>query len=204
MIKQAVMNRIRFGYVLADVWFASAENMMFIRHDVKKDFVMPVKTNRKIALSYDDRREGRYVRADTVVFKTDTPIEIFLGHVDFPMLLIKQVFADKDGSTGTLYLATSDTTMTYEQITTAYRKRRNVECYHKSLKQNVSLEKSPAKTVNTQTNHLFASLCGYVKLEMLKISGKSNHFALKAKIYISAIQSAFLELQKLNPLKITA
>ena len=204
MIKQAVMNRIRFGYVLADVWFASAENMMFIRHDVKKDFVMPVKTNRKIALSYDDKREGRYVRADTVVFKTDTPIEIFLEDVDFPMLLIKQVFANKDGSTGILYLATSDTTMTYEQITTTYRKRWNVECYHKSLKQNVSLEKSPAKTVNTQTNHLFASLCGYIKLEMLKISGKSNHFALKAKIYISAIQSAFSELQKLQPLKITA
>jgi len=39
---------------------------------------------------------------------------------------------------------------------------------------------------------------------MLKFSGKQNHFALKAKIYTSALRSAFSELQKLQPLKITA
>jgi hypothetical protein len=178
--------------------------MMFIRHDVKKDFVMPVKTNRKIALSYDDRRQGKYVRADTVVFRADTPIEIFSEDADFHKLLVKQVFANKDGSTGILYLVTGDTAMTYEQITTTYRKRRNAECYHKSLKQNVSSEKSPTKIINTQTNHFFASLCGYVRLEMLKFSGKLNHFALKAEIYISALHTAFAELQKLQPLKITA
>jgi len=50
MIKQAVINQIMFRYVLTDVWFASSENMMFIRHDLKKDFVMPVRTNRKIAM----------------------------------------------------------------------------------------------------------------------------------------------------------
>jgi hypothetical protein len=204
IIKQAALNRIAFRYVLTDVWFASAENMMFIKHEVKKDFVMPVKTNRRIALSHDNEKQGKYIRADETDFRTDTPTEIFLEDVDFPMLPVKQVFVNKDRSTGVLYLVTSDIALTYEQITEICRKRRNVECYHKSLRQNVSLEKSPAKTVNTQTNHLFASLCGYVKLEMLKISGKSDHFALKAKIYISAIQSAFLELQKLQPLKITA
>ena len=120
------------------------------------------------------------------------------------MLLIKQVFADKDGSTGTLYLVSSDTGMTYDQIITTYRKRWNVECYHKSLKQNVASEKSPAKVVNTQKNHFFASLCGYVRLEMLRFSGRLNHFALKAEIYINALRSAFSELQKLQPLKITA
>lgn len=204
MIKQAVINQIQFRYVLTDVWFASAENMMFIRHETGKDFVMPVKTNRKVALSYADRRHGKYVRADKVVFKTDSPIEIFLEDTDFPMLLVKQVFENKDGSTGVLYLVTGDIALTYEQITEIYRKRWNVECYHKSLKQNASLEKSPGKTVNTQKNHFFASLCGYVKLEMLKFSSTLNHFALKAKIYISALRSAFSELQKLQPLKITA
>lgn len=120
------------------------------------------------------------------------------------MLLIRQVFANKDGSEGILYLVTDDTALTYEHITAAYRKRWNVECYHKSLKQNASLEKSPGKIVNTQTNHFFASVCAYVKLEMIKFSSKLNHFALKAKIYISALHTAFAELQKLQPLKITA
>ena len=204
MIKQAVQNQIQFRHVLTDVWFASSENMMFIRHNMKKSFVMPVKANRNIALSDADRRQGRYVRADKVMFGTDTPIKIFPEKVDFPLLLVRQVFANKDGSEGILYLVTDDTALTYEQITAAYRKRWNVECYHKSLKQNASLEKSPGKIVNTQTNHFFASVCAYVKLEMLKFSSKLNHFALRSEICISALHAAFTELQKLQPLKITA
>jgi len=54
----------------------------------------------------------------------------------------------------------SDMSLTGDGMTTLYRKRWNVEPYHKSLKQNASLEKSPTQTVTTQTNHLFASsLC---------------------------------------------
>jgi hypothetical protein len=41
----------------------------YLRHDIKKDSVMPVKTDRKIAMgkdevlrTYDDRRNGRYVQ----------------------------------------------------------------------------------------------------------------------------------------------
>jgi len=65
------------------------------------------------------------------------------------MLLVKQVFVNKDGSTGILYLVSSDIGMTYKQIIEIYRKRWNVECYHKSLKQNVSLEKFGPPNVAT-------------------------------------------------------
>jgi len=120
------------------------------------------------------------------------------------MFLIKQVFADKDGSTGTPYPVSSDTGMTYDQITATRRRRWNAECYHESLRQNVASEKSPAKVVSTQKNHFSASLCGYVRPEMPGFSGRLNHSALKAEIYINALRSAFSELQKLQPLKITA
>ncbi len=42
------------------------------------------------------------------------------------------------------------------------------------------------------------------KLEMLKVSKNLNHFALKAKIYVNALQSAYAELQKLQPMKLSA
>jgi len=80
----------------------------------------------------------------------------------------------------------------------------HIEVYHKSLKQNASLEKSPTRPPTTQRNHLFASLCAYVKLESLKIKTGLNHFALKSKIYLSALQTAFAELGKLNPRSLTA
>jgi hypothetical protein len=55
----------------------------------------------------------------------------------------------------------------------------------------------------TRRNHLFASLCAYVKLESLKIKTGLNHFALKSKIYLCALQTAFAELGKLNPRSLT-
>src|SRR5262245_40221283 len=75
----------------------------------------------------------------------------------------------------------------------------HIECSHKSLKQNVSLEKSPTQTETTQTNHFFAALCGLIKLEMLKVDTKLNHFALKSKLYINALHSAFSTLRELSP-----
>jgi len=85
-----------------------------------------------------------------------------------------------------------------------YRKRWNVEPFHKSLKQNASLEKSPTQTVRTQTNHLFASFCGYIKLELLKQSTRLNHFALKSRLYLSALRSAFDQLRQLHSVRLAA
>ena len=86
-------------------------------------------------------------------------VHIWLEAVDFPLLLVKQVFVYEDGSTGVLYLVTSETALTYDLLTTLHRKRWPVEPYHKSLKQNASLEKSPTRTETRQQHHIFASLC---------------------------------------------
>ena len=134
------------------------------------------------------------------------PVTVYLEGVAFALLLLKQVFTNEDGSTGihAKRLVTSDTTLDGNGIAAIYQKRWNVEPYHKSLKQNASLEKSPTQTVTTQTNHFFAALCGYIKLELLKGDTKLNHFALKSKLYLRAIQSAFAALRQLNPVQLAA
>ena len=204
LLKQALRNQVLFKYVLNDVWFASADNMMFVKHALKKHFVMPLKSNRKVALSLADKRHGRFVPVDTLELKENAVQKIYLEGVDFSLLLIKQVFGNEDGSTGIQYLVTSDTTLTRDEIISIYHKRWNIEPYHKSLKQNAALEKSPTQTVATQTNHFFAALCGYIKLELLKSSTNLNHFALKSKLYFSAIQSAYQRLNLLQPVRLAA
>jgi len=204
LLEQATKNQIPFRYVLNDVWYASAENMMFVKHTLQQEFVMPLKSNRKVALSLEDKRQGRYVQVETLELKPNATTIVYLEGVDFPVLLVKQIFVNEDNSTGILYLVTSDTTLSYEDVTTIYQKRWNVEPYHKSLKQNASLEKSPTQTVASQTNHFFAALCAFIKLEMLKSKTNLNHFALKTKLYTSALQVAFSALRELQPVQITA
>lgn len=58
MLKHVCHNQIPFCYVINDLWFASAENMRFVKLDLKKEFIMALKSNRKVALSADDKAMG--------------------------------------------------------------------------------------------------------------------------------------------------
>ncbi len=204
LINHAIKNELPFRFVLFDAWFASAENMRFLKTEQQRDFICPLKSNRKVALSLSNKLRGRFQAVETLPPEQDATTEIYLEGVEFPLILIKQIFTNEDGSTGVLYLVSSDTTITYDQITTSYQRRWQVECFHKSLKQNVSLSKSPTQTERTQQNHLFAALCGFAKLEMLKVETKLNHFALKSKLYLKALRSAYSTLQQLNPIQLAA
>jgi hypothetical protein len=201
LLKQAVSNLIPFRFVLFDVWFASAETLVFIKQQQKHDFICPLKTNRKVALSVADKHQGRYLRVDTLELEAHASRIVYLEGVDFPLLLVKQVFTNEDGSVGIRSLVSSDTTLSFDDLTTTYHKRWQVEWYHKSLKQNVSLAKSPTQTITTQTNHFFAALCGFIKLERLKMRTKLNHFALKSKLYLNALRSSFSTLRTLTPVQ---
>ena len=198
MLKVCAKNNIKFKYVLNDVWYASSENMMLVKEELKKDFIMPIKTNRKIALSKQEKLSGKYVTVSKHELKENTEEKIYLEGVSFELLLIKQVFKNADGTKGVLYLVSSDLTKTNEQITSIYHKRWKVEEYHKSLKQHVSLCKSPTKRVRTQSNHIFSSIYAFFRLEYLSIKSKLNPTALRTKLYISASRAAFDELKQMK------
>ena len=198
MLKVCVDNRILFTYVLADSWFSSSENGCYVKLDLKRAFIFPLKENRKVALSEEDKQKGRFVRLDALEIKPFTVREVYLKEVPFPLLLCKQVFTNEDGTSGVLYLVSSDTTLTSDQMQTYHKRRWKVEEYHKSLKQNASLAKSPTRTETTQTNHLFASLLAFVKLEGLKSTTSKNHYTLKTKLYVNVLKSALAELQRLK------
>jgi len=84
----AVHNQVKFRYVLNDLWFASADNMKYVKTTLKKDFIMPLKSNRKVALSENGNRSGRYAAVGTLDLPENTTGEVWLETVPFPVLLI--------------------------------------------------------------------------------------------------------------------
>jgi len=110
--------------------------------------------------------------------------------------LVRQVFKSKDASSARLHLVCSDLTCDYDAITTSYKKRWQVEVFHKSLKSNGNLVTSPTQTVRTQSNHGFMSIYAVFKLECLSIKARINPFALRLKLLINASRSAYAELQQ--------
>lgn len=196
LLYNAVKNEIKFKHVLTDSWFASVENMGYIKVKLNKHLVMPLKNNRKVALSEDDQKAGKFVKIKDL--DLEKGITVWLEYLPFPVRLVRVVFKNEDESVGVLYLATSDLELTDNHVSTIYQKRWSVETYHKSLKCNASLAKSPAKTPRTQANHLFAAICAFIKLEKVSIPIAKNHFSIKDQIYIRSLKTALIELNKIT------
>jgi hypothetical protein len=196
MLAQTMTNRVKFDYILADNWFGAKKNMEFIHYDMKKKFIIGIKANRLIALSEEERKKGQYQNLNALPLKDGDKRIVWLKDISFPVALIKKIFKNEDGSTGVLYLVTNDLESSADRIYEVYQKRWRIEEYHKSIKQNASLEKSPTKVVRSQKNHIFASIIAYCKLEFLKIKTSLNHFGMKYMLLMKANRAAFLELER--------
>ena len=95
MLSVCKRNRIKYRYVLADSWFSAKENLQFIRNSLDKHFVVAIKSNRTVALSYEDKRDGRFARIDAQNLTEDTPVQAWIKGLEFsrpfnPTSLYKQ------------------------------------------------------------------------------------------------------------------
>ncbi len=185
MIQQCLNNRLQFRYVLMDSWFTAKENQEFIV-DKDKHFIGALKDNRLVALSVDDKKQGKFTRVSDIALEDKQAVRGWLKGYPHEVLIVRRIFTNKDGSTATVNLVCSDLTLTGKKVAAIYQKRWKVEEFHKSLKSNAGLAKSPTRTPTTQNNHIFMAIMAVFKLECLKIKHQTNHFALKAKLYIKA------------------
>ena len=151
---------------------------------------MGIKSNRLVACEEDDKK-GQYQNLSSLNLKDGRKKIVSVKNCSFSVALITKIFKNEDGSTETLYLVTNDLENSVDQIYEIYKKRWRIEEYHKSIKQNTSLEKSRTKVVRSQRNHISAAIVAYCKLELLKVKTSLNHFALKHKLLLRANQMAF-------------
>jgi hypothetical protein len=198
MVEQAMNNSILFDYVLADNWFGSKSNMRFIHATMKKSFIFGIKSNRSVAMSLKKAKSGQFQQVNSLDWKNGECNTVYLKDIAFPVKLLKKIFTNEDGSTGILYLVTNDLSIDADRFYEVYQKRWQIEEFHKSIKQNASLAKSPTKIIRTQCNHIFAAMVAFCKLELLKVKTSMNHFAIKHKLLLKANQIMFRELQKLK------
>jgi hypothetical protein len=196
LLRQA-QQQVAYRYLLADSWYASAENMQLVR-SLGHHFLFALESSRTVALSEAARAQGQFQALHTLDFSSEQPLRVYLRAVNEAVLVSRQVFTHEDHRAGVLYLVSSDTDLEQAQMTTIYQRRWKVEEYHKSLKQNASMGKSPTKTFTTQANHFFAALLAYTKLEALKLRHSLGHFRLKAQLYAVGLKAMYQQLQCLS------
>lgn len=189
--------QVQYRYLLADSWYSSADNMNYVL-GLKHHFIFALESSRTVALSESARSQGQFQTLDALAFPDKGILTVYLRSVKEAVQVAKQLFTNKDGSQGTLYLVSSDTSLDNEQMTTIYQRRWKIEEYHKSLKQNASMGASPTKTPDSQANHFYASMLAYIKLEALKIKHAIGHFRLKAQLYAVGLKAMHQQLALLS------
>jgi hypothetical protein len=197
MILQVNKNRVKYRYILADSWFSSVDNMEFIQKH-KKLFIFEMESNRLAAVSESAKRQGQFDNIEHMDIPEEKPVTVWLKGLRFPVALFKQVFKNKDGSTGRRFLVSNKLDLSSDQFLTIYKRRWSVEEYHESLKQNASIGKSPARTEKSQSNHIFSSIYAYVKFEVIKHKRHLSQFTMKAKIYAASLRAAFEEYHAIS------
>jgi len=100
--------QVAYRYLLADSWYASAENMYLVRA-LGHHFIFALESSRTVALSEAARAQGQFQAVQTLVFPATQPRRVFLRAVQQAVLVTRQVFTNQDGSQGMLYLVSSDT-----------------------------------------------------------------------------------------------
>ena len=180
IILKTIKNVTNFDYLVADRYFASKANLKFLNKH-KVNFVLGISSNRLVAKSKYDAKCGNYSRIENLELKDRESIRVYLKGVNYSLVVTRQVYKNADKSTGEIYLITNDLNLESSHIEDIYQKRWNIETYHRSLKQNVSLSKSPTSVVKTQLNHIGLSIGAFIELEKLKLASEKNHYALKRK-----------------------
>lgn len=197
LVEQSLKNQVTFKYILGDRWCASKENILFFEKQRCK-FILGIPNNRLVAVSLKDTRAGTYTRLDKLGLATGETRKVYLKYIPFPVVVTRKVFKDGDAMQGEMYWVANDLALSGDCAYNIYQRRWNIETYHRSLKQNTSLTKSPTSIPRTQANHIGLSLLAYSRLEQLKIAQGNNHYAIKRKLLIAANQAsykAYLEMK---------
>jgi len=121
MIETCIRNELKFHFVLMDSWFSATENFEFIAGK-GRHFIAALKDNRLIAVTEEGRNKGRFVRVEELNIPEQTAVRGWLKGYAKEVLVLRQVFTNKDGSTGRLHLVCSDLTCDYDAISTTYKK----------------------------------------------------------------------------------
>ena len=182
-------------YVLSDSWYSSKENMQFVFEQCETNFIMALKSNRLVTRSEKEAAKSNFRPLEELRLGKRA-VKLYLKGLDFPVLVVKKVFKNGEKSSGTLYLASSDLELGYEDIFNLYKRPWKIEEYHKSLKSNCSLGKCQAHSHVTQKSHFYCAALAYLLLEKTKAKEDKNHFALKKELTILQVKYGMKAIRK--------
>ena len=97
LLAAGCQNAIPFVYVPADSWYTNADNVNAVLK-VNRHWLGACKSNPEVALSKEDRANGRYIALSEVKLAVGVPRDVYIRSVAVVIRVCKDILPNKDGS----------------------------------------------------------------------------------------------------------
>jgi len=166
MLTNAVQHkRLPFQVVLMDTWYAAKDEMLFIER-LGKVYYCPIKDNRLVSLSRDDKR---YHRVDTLLWSQDELRTGRLVHLrDFPAGHQVKLFRLELSTGRTDYIVTNDVAQDWTPATQdVWGWRPKIEEFHREDKQLTGVDRCQCRRARIVRNHIGCAMLVWVRLKQV-------------------------------------
>ncbi len=166
MLTNAVQHkRLPFRVVLMDTWYAAKDEMLFIEQ-LGKVYYCPIKDNRLVSLSRDEKR---YERVEALLWSQDELRAGRLVHLrDFPAGHQVKLFRLELSTGRTDYIVTNDVTQDWTPATQdVWGWRAKIEEFHREDKQLTGVDRCQSRRARIVRNHIGCAMLVWVRLKQV-------------------------------------
>jgi hypothetical protein len=160
-----------------DTWYASLENLKFLRDSVKWPWFTRLAANRMVGIAHHGN-----VPISRIEIVPGGRIVHLRGYGFI------RVFRTEDADGEAQYWATSERDMTEAERATYAQQGWGIEVYHRGLKQCCNVERCQARTTQAQWGHIQLSLRAFLRLEDHRLRTGKSWYAAKLAVIREAVR----------------
>lgn len=183
MLAEVLAWGLRPDCVTGDSWYSCEKNLKTVKNN-GLGFMFGVENNRTVSTE-----KGTWVQ----VQKLDIPEEgLIVWLRDFGQVKVFRTQLKNQVRHYAVYLPNVDADATFQQsdFQKLHGQHWKIEEYHRAIKQVCNIERFQVRTKGAILNHLFASLCSFVHLQLMRITDLiSNSYQFKRELYTNVVSS---------------
>lgn len=184
---EMLMEAIRWGivpaWVTGDSWYGSLENLKFLRKQ-GLSFLFGTDNNRRISIE-----KGSYIQIQSLINWPESGLIVYLkeyGNVKVFRQVYKNVHRHYIMSVPKLDMLGGIKSIDFERVHSAHW---NIERFHRAVKQTCNIERFQVRNSRSIMNHIFCSICAFVKLESLRSKQSiQNWYQIKRDLFVGVIK----------------
>ena len=162
--------------VLFDSWYASLENLKFLRDSAKLPWLTRFAANRMVSTNHHNAPIS------------GVEIPVFGQVVHLRGYGFIRVFRTKNSDGELQYWATSNLDMTERERTAFEKQGWGIEIYHRGLKQCCNVERCQARRTPAQWGHIQLSLRAFLRLEAHRLRTNVSWYEAKITVVRAAVR----------------